>query len=248
MSENSKIEAVWLTAIVSPEKISRFEEFFIKHKIPYLLQTMGIGTASNDILDYLGIGESDKEVFFTILDKAHAQKLLISMDRQLQLYIPGNGIAYTVPLTAFAGMVALELVCGKKEAQLRQNTTEEKETCAMKESSGYHLIIAVTNRGYVEEVMEAARAASARGGTVIHAIGTGNKHVEQFFGISIAQERDMIFIVSTTRAKNDIMKAIVAQAGKTTQSHAMAFSLPVDDIVGLRMLEDFEEEDGIEEL
>ena len=72
----------------------------------------------------------------------------------------------------------------------------------------YQLIVAIISRGHVDAAMDAAREASARGGTVIHALGTGNKHIEQFFGISIAQERDMIFIVSTTAAKDNIMKAI----------------------------------------
>ena len=102
----------------------------------------------------------------------------------------------------------------------------------------YQLIVAIISRGYTDAAMDAAREASARGGTVIHALGTGNKHIEQFFGISIAQERDMIFIVSTTTAKDNIMKAIVAEMGKITKTHAIVFSLPIDDIVGLRLLED----------
>ena len=110
----------------------------------------------------------------------------------------------------------------------------------------YQLIVAIISRGYVDAAMDAAREASARGGTVIHALGTGNKHIEQFFGISIAQERDMIFIVSTTSAKDNIMKAIVAEMGKATKTHAIVFSLPINDIVGLRLLED-EENEAVEE-
>lgn len=234
---SGKIQTVLLTAIVSPERIDSFENFFIKHNTPALMQAMGVGTASDDMLDYLGIGESDKEIIFTVLSKRRARILMRAMDREMQLYIPGNGIAFSVELSAFAGMTALELVCGEKEEQLRSNSDNLEEDTSM-EQGDYQLIIAITNRGYVDEVMEAARAASARGGTVIHALGTGNKHVEQFFGISIAQERDMIFIVSTSKAKDAIMKAIVAEAGKTTQSHAIVFSLPVSDIVGLRMLDD----------
>ena len=52
----------------------------------------------------------------------------------------------------------------------------------------------------------------------------------------------MIFIVSTTAAKDNIMKAIVAEMGKATKSHAIVFSLPINDIVGLRLLEDEENE------
>lgn len=246
----NKIETVLLTAIISPDRVNSFEDFFTQHRTPTMMKTMGIGTASSDILDYLGIGESDKEVLFTVVSKSRGRQLMKNMDRQLQLYIPGNGIAFSVPLASFAGMTALEMMCGEKEEQLRNNKDTEKnpevDKMNQQAESQYQLIIAITNRGYVDEVMDAARAASARGGTVIHALGTGNKHVEQFFGISIAQERDMIFIVSTAKAKNAIMKAIVAEAGKTTQSHAMVFSLPVDDVVGLRMLDDSEDSENAE--
>ena len=57
----------------------------------------------------------------------------------------------------------------------------------------------------------------------------------------------MIFIVSTTAAKDNIMKAIVAEMGKVTKSHAIVFSLPINDIVGLRLLEDEEDDAEAEE-
>lgn len=237
------IETVFLTAIINPKRSKQFEQFFIENKTPLLLWTGGRGTASTDILDYLGIGESDKEIIFTVLSKAKAKRMLKSMDKKMQLYIPGNGIAFAVPLCSFAGATALQQVCGAStERLLQESATNSQEEEGPMEQYQYQLIVAIISRGYVDAAMDAAREASARGGTVIHALGTGNKHIEQFFGISIAQERDMIFIVSTTAAKDNIMKAIVAEMGKATKSHAIVFSLPINDIVGLRLLEDEENE------
>lgn len=237
------IETVFMTAVINPKRSKSFEQFFSDSKTPLLLWTNGRGTASSDILDYLGIGESDKEIIFTILSKNKARRLLRNMDHKMQLYIPGNGIAFTIPLCSFAGATALQQVCGesmeKLLAQSAANTTEQQpQEEENKMQPQYQLIVAIISRGYTDAAMDAAREASARGGTVIHALGTGNKHIEQFFGISIAQERDMIFIVSTTTAKDNIMKAIVAEMGKITKTHAIVFSLPIDDIVGLRLLED----------
>lgn len=164
----------------------------------------------------------------------------------MQLYIPGNGVAFTIPLCSFAGMTALQQVCGESTERLLQESVKDEEEAPM-EQYQYQLIVAIISRGHVDAAMDAAREASARGGTVIHALGTGNKHIEQFFGISIAQERDMIFIVSTTAAKDNIMKAIVAEMGKVTKSHAIVFSLPINDIVGLRLLEDEEDDAEAEE-
>lgn len=236
------IDTVFMTAVINPKRSRQFEQFFIESKTPLLLWTNGRGTASSDILDYLGIGESDREIVFTVLGQAKARRVLKSMDRKMQLYIPGNGLAFTVPLCSFAGKTALQQVCGESVERLEEESQASSEEEAQMDQYQYQLIVAIINRGYVDAAMDAAREASARGGTVIHALGTGNKHIEQFFGISIAQERDMIFIVSTTAAKDGIMKAIVAEMSKVTKSHAIVFSLPINDIVGLRLLEDSEPE------
>ena len=240
------IETAFLTAIINPKRSKQFEQFFIENKTPLLLWTNGRGTASSDILDYLGIGESDKDIDFTVLSQAKAKRVLKNMDKKMQLYIPGNGVAFTIPLCSFAGMTALQQVCGESTERLLQESVKDEEEAPM-EQYQYQLIVAIISRGHVDAAMDAAREASARGGTVIHALGTGNKHIEQFFGISIAQERDMIFIVSTTAAKDNIMKAIVAEMGKVTKSHAIVFSLPINDIVGLRLLEDEEDDAEAEE-
>ena len=240
------IETAFLTAIINPKRSKQFEQFFIENKTPLLLWTNGRGTASSDILDYLGIGESDKDIVFTGLSQAKAKRVLKNMDKKMQLYIPGNGVAFTIPLCSFAGMTALQQVCGESTERLLQESVKDEEEAPM-EQYQYQLIVAIISRGHVDAAMDAAREASARGGTVIHALGTGNKHIEQFFGISIAQERDMIFIVSTTAAKDNIMKAIVAEMGKVTKSHAIVFSLPINDIVGLRLLEDEEDDAEAEE-
>ena len=240
------IETAFLTAIINPKRSKQFEQFFIENKTPLLLWTNGRGSASSDILDYLGIGESDKDIVFTVLSQAKAKRVLKNMDKKMQLYIPGNGVAFTIPLCSFAGMTALQQVCGESTERLLQESVKDEEEAPM-EQYQYQLIVAIISRGHVDAAMDAAREASARGGTVIHALGTGNKHIEQFFGISIAQERDMIFIVSTTAAKDNIMKAIVAEMGKVTKSHAIVFSLPINDIVGLRLLEDEEDDAEAEE-
>ena len=48
----------------------------------------------------------------------------------------------------------------------------------------------------------------------------------------------MIFIVAKKEQKNDIMKAVMKQAGLDTKAKSIVFSLPVTDTAGLRLLED----------
>ncbi len=60
------------------------------------------------------------------------------------------------------------------------------------EKFAYEVIVAIANEGYTDAVMNAARAAGARGGTVIHGKGTGAKNAQKFYNISIADEKEIV--------------------------------------------------------
>ena len=83
----------------------------------------------------------------------------------------------------------------------------------------------------------AARGAGAYGGTVIHAKGTGMEYAEKYLGVTIAAEKEMIFIVTKKEQKNGIMKAIMEQAGMDSAAKTVVFSLPVTDTAGLRLVD-----------
>jgi len=97
----------------------------------------------------------------------------------------------------------------------------------------YELIIAVANEGYADSIMDAARAAGAGGGTVVHAKGTGSKNPEKFFHVSLASEKEMVLIVSKKESKAKIMQEIIKKAGPDSEAAAFVFSMPVSDVVGL---------------
>ena len=84
--------------------------------------------------------------------------------------------------------------------------------------------------------VDAARAAGATGGTAVHAKGTGTELAKKFFGVSLAAEKELIFILSRAETRRPIMKAIMEKAGMQTDAQALAFSLPVSDLAGLRQL------------
>ncbi len=97
----------------------------------------------------------------------------------------------------------------------------------------YSLIIVIVNNGHTDLVMEASRNAGARGGTVIHARGTGNAELESFYGIPIQPEKEMVLIIVETKIKDKCLESIYKLAGLKTQGQGIAFSLPVEDAVGL---------------
>lgn len=99
--------------------------------------------------------------------------------------------------------------------------------------SNYEAIICIVNNGFTDLVMEAAKAAGARGGTVINGRGTGNKDAEQFFGMTVSPDKEMVIILVPKAIRDDVLTAVNQGAGMNTKGMGIAFSLPVSDVVGL---------------
>ena len=101
-------------------------------------------------------------------------------------------------------------------------------------NESYEMILCVINAGYSDDVMDAAREAGARGGTVMHARGTANKEAETFFHITIQPDKDMVMLLVPVEIKDKVLHAIYRTAGLNTPGQGIAFSMPVSRAVGLR--------------
>ena len=97
----------------------------------------------------------------------------------------------------------------------------------------YEMILCIVNAGYSELVMDAAKEEGARGGTVIHARGTANKEAEEFFHIAIQPDKEIVMILVPAEIKDNILHAIYKNAGLKSEGKGIAFSLPMDEVVGI---------------
>lgn len=99
--------------------------------------------------------------------------------------------------------------------------------------SSYEVVMCIVNAGYSDVVMDAAREVGARGGTVIHARGTANKEAEEFFHITIQPDKDIVMILVPSEIKDAVLHALYQNAGLKTEGQGIAFSMPVDHVVGI---------------
>ena len=97
----------------------------------------------------------------------------------------------------------------------------------------HEVIFCIVNTGFADEVMDAAREFGARGGTVIRARGTANQEAEKIFNIAIQPEKEIVMILVDSKIKNDILHALYKAVGLKTPGQGIAFSVPVEDVVGL---------------
>lgn len=211
-----------------------YVDFFKQNGIVHMTQMLGHGTASKSILDYLGIEKNEKIVMETVVAAGKVDSLFSGLVSRMGINLPGTGVAMSIPVESIAGSSSMKYLTEGQEAQAA-------EEVKMKEAV-YSLITVIAEKGCSDMVMDAAREAGAKGGTVVHAKGTGKESETKFFGMSISPEKEMIYIATRKSEKGDIMRAIMEKAGPQTDAKAVVFSLPVEDIVGLTTLMEEEKE------
>jgi nitrogen regulatory protein PII len=96
------------------------------------------------------------------------------------------------------------------------------------EEHKHELIVCIVNAGFSQNVMEAARAAGAQGGTILRARGSANPEAEEFFSINIQSDKELLLILVPKGIKDDVMKAVYKDCGLADEAMGIAFSLPVN--------------------
>ena len=99
----------------------------------------------------------------------------------------------------------------------------------------FELIVVLVNSGFSEIVMDAAREVGARGGTIVRARGTGTKDMENRYNIVITPDKEMILILVKETIRDQMLSAIYKAAGLGTDGQGIAFSLPVNNVVGIKI-------------
>ncbi len=219
-----------MTTIVDRKIVNKYLDLYQENDLNVNFLSLGFGTAASDILDYLGLESTEKAVSFAVLEEDKWKTVKKQLEKKLKIDAPGGGIAFIIPLSSIGGKKALQFLLESQDYQKEEESTLQNTT--------HDLIVVIAEQGYTELIMEAARAAGAYGGTVIHAKGTGMAAADKFMGVSLAVEKEMIFIVTKTEQKNSIMQAIMQKAGLDSKAKAITFSLPVTDTAGLRLIED----------
>ena len=212
--------ADFIITITDRSRSGEFAAWFQQQGATLVLTALGRGTATMEILDYLGLEASEKAVLLCMLPSRSG--LLRKAARELWLDVPGRGVMMAVPVFSIGGASA--------KAYLLQGEAENR----MEKEGTHELIIVIANQGFTDKVMDAARAAGAGGGTVLHAKGTGSRRGEKFFGVSLADEKDMVYIIAHADEKAAIMRAIHENAGPGTKAGAICFTLPISSVAGLR--------------
>lgn len=159
---------------------------------------MGRGTASNGVLQLLGLGDTSKDIVYIIIQeklKSAVYDAIIKASEKKAHF----GLMFTLNTPDFI-----------RAGHLNEKSEESKGEESMKNENSYQMINVIVNKGYAEDAMAAARKAGAGGGTIIGARGTAKEDDAAFFGTKIVPEKDMLMILVPASKKDDIVNAITA--------------------------------------
>lgn len=225
-----------MTTITGRDRLPDFIRLYKDKSLEVHFISLGYGTADQQILKVMALDRTEKAVCFTIVTGRKWLELKHAMSVRFHIEAPGVGVAFVAPLSSIGGKRELMfLTDGQNYRKGEEKTLKGTEQ---------ELLIIIGNQGYSEQIMDAAREAGARGGTVLHARGTGMQKAEQFLGISLSSEKDVVLIVTATEDKTKMMHNIMIQSGPGTPAGAVVFSIPVEDTAGMTLRpqsEDLEE-------
>ncbi len=231
---NKKRRTVLLVGIVDKPLVDEYVGTVNSLCVAYHFSGLGFGTAPKTYRNFFGFEEIEKRVVCSLVPSTSVHAVMSGLNRDLKLYLPGQGVAFSVPLTGVSSLVS--------EAVLSTPEVKEKDTASRKKSKKEtimrELVVAVVHQKYADIAVDAARAAGATGCTVMHTKSQGNEVVGARIGTSFREDTDTLTFLTDSNQKAAIMAAVRDAAGLKTDGGAVIFSLPVDEIVGIGRFEE----------
>ena len=187
--------------------------------LPFNIVSHGEGTASQGILDFLGLTKTEKIVLTSIIPNTYEKEILAYIKKEMKIKEIGKGVAFTIPLSSSPKYIG--------------EAFKEKKGAKMENKNKYHLLLTIVIEGYAEKVMSVAKRNGANGGTLIKGREFGTKSGFKFFNVQVEPEKDILLIVCKEEDKNKIMNGILEKYGANTEARGMCVSLPIDNAIGI---------------
>lgn len=221
--------AYQLLVLITTHKLAdKAEGILKKSRLPLQYRLHAEGTAPSEVIDMLGLGSVDKSVLLSMIPNGAAEGLMDHLKAKLKMHEVNSGIAFTLPLSGASSLILRLLHNSGGEAL----TSDGKDDTTMSELK-HALVVALINRGFSGDVMEAAKSAGATGGTVIHSRSIGNEEASALLGLNTQDEKEIVMILTSAKHRLDIMNAITQRCGTHSEAKGLVMSLGVDSVIGL---------------
>lgn len=206
-----------LVVIVEHNKASKVLHLADEKGITASVAMLGRGTASRTIFDYLGLNDKKKAVLMLFGKTEEIMDLADYLVEKLEMNKPNHGIAYIE--SAFNVFGTEDNANGSENIKRGENM--------------HNAIYTIVEKGNADDVIEAAEKAGSRGGTVMHARGSGSEEARKVFNMLIEPEKEIVLIISEEAKTKDIVESIRKETGIEEQGKGIIFITNVEQTYGL---------------
>lgn len=206
-----------LFCIVNHEKGSRVLRVAKTCGVPGGTIFLGRGTVNSRLLQILDLDDSRKEIVLMAAPRDIATAAAGAIAKDLAFHKPGHGVGFIVSLRA---------VHGAHNCENKTNRTEEVHM--------HDLIYTIVEKGLAADVVDAARAAGAIGGTIVNARGSGIHETEMLFAMPVEPEREMVLCVVDANITDAVAASIKEKLSLDEPGNGILFVCGVREAYGLQ--------------
>ncbi len=172
---------------------------------------LGEGTVQNSLAEKLGITEIHKEIIMIPATDELCNELHETLNKEFVFSKRNKGITFSIPFRSWP---------------LRDERVENNNT------TPYCCIMTIVDKGRSKDCIKAARAAGARGGTLIHGRGAGVP-TDFYFPLIIEPQKDIVMIIAPSERVVPIRERIFFDLELGKAGNGIIFTFPVSRTGGL---------------
>lgn len=177
---------------------------------------LGEGTVQSKILDILGMTEIRKEILMIPTSGELDANLHDQLSETFKFSKRNKGIAFSVPFKRWTN----------------ENSEQEHNISLHDDRFTHCCIFTIVDKGRSKDCITAARAAGARGGTVIRGHGAGVP-ADSYYPLAIEPQKDTVIVITNKETAPFIRERIFADLELDKPGNGIVFTLPVSNTSGL---------------
>ena len=103
-----------LFTIVNRQKAEFYMDLLQSFEVNMQLAMSAHGTANSEMLNYLGLVDSEKVVIISAIREDKVKDAMKTLEEKFATIKNGKGIAYTVPMTSTIGVAIYQFLCNNR--------------------------------------------------------------------------------------------------------------------------------------
>lgn len=220
MSETNRI--VMLFSIMGRGKGKKYMDMLTEKGISFHIQMTARGTAPSEMMDILGLGNTDKDVIVSYATEQTCSSYIEALAKDVGATAGYGGLMMCFRLSAINRLTSEIIYRSAPDSE------EKGVTKKMANTHKQQLILVTVNQGFTGQVMQTAKKAGAMGGTILRARLASADKLEQYGDIAAQEEKEVIAILAPESTAAKIMEEVNKEHGFHTNARGIITALPVD--------------------